>query len=242
MAFGNWESSIHERDEQLKRITSAKRADTTPSCVDKIYKTGIFEGSGKTPYQTTLNSCTCADFARRTLPCKHIYRLAMELGKFEGSFDTGRNKNSLPEDILALPLDAQIALHEVCYENIYAQQRYCAYERNEIGSVLIANRFCKEVHVSVEVLGVFPVCEIKELLFSSDIEGLPKRTSIKRTFLKWLSENGDYAFPLLNNRYYFLELTEQAEQAKHTIYRRLSKKLYPSAAVEEDNIIYTIKL
>lgn len=34
-------------------------------------------------YHTTLTSCTCPDFAERQLPCKHMYRLAEELGYFD---------------------------------------------------------------------------------------------------------------------------------------------------------------
>lgn len=31
-------------------------------------------------YQTTLSSCTCEDFKHRHIPCKHMYRLALEIG------------------------------------------------------------------------------------------------------------------------------------------------------------------
>ena len=34
-------------------------------------------------YITSLGQCDCYDFQRRQLPCKHIYRLAMELGVIE---------------------------------------------------------------------------------------------------------------------------------------------------------------
>lgn len=34
-------------------------------------------------YDVTLNSCTCHDFEARQLPCKHIYKLASELGYLE---------------------------------------------------------------------------------------------------------------------------------------------------------------
>ena len=48
--------------EQLKRIKSAQSAKTTPSSIDREKRTGIFPGSGKKPYETTLQSCTCRDF------------------------------------------------------------------------------------------------------------------------------------------------------------------------------------
>ena len=39
----------------------------------------IHSESGNT-YQTTLNHCSCDDFSYRSKPCKHMYRLALELG------------------------------------------------------------------------------------------------------------------------------------------------------------------
>lgn len=91
--FCVWDLSIHDLPDQQKRIASARKAATSPESVDKATSTGVFPGSGKTPYQTSLTSCTCVDFSKRHLPCKHMYRLAMECGKFEGVFAIGENKN-----------------------------------------------------------------------------------------------------------------------------------------------------
>lgn len=89
-----WGNEIHEKPDQQKRITSAKSSKTTPSSVDKENLSGTFPGSGATPYTTTLTSCTCIDFSRRHLPCKHIYRLAIELGVLNETAQTGMNKNT----------------------------------------------------------------------------------------------------------------------------------------------------
>lgn|GEM_PF-4481726 len=45
----------------------------------------IFKGSGKALYITHLKSCSCVDFGlgHGKRPCKHIYRLAEELGLFQ---------------------------------------------------------------------------------------------------------------------------------------------------------------
>ena len=51
----------------------------TPTEVDVEAETAIFTGSGKSPYETTIISCTCRDYFVRRLPCKHIYRLRYEL-------------------------------------------------------------------------------------------------------------------------------------------------------------------
>lgn len=68
---------IDSQPDQLKRQKSALKCKIIE--LDKENKKAIFKGSGKDPYETTLDSCTCRDFVVRDLPCKHIYRLRMEL-------------------------------------------------------------------------------------------------------------------------------------------------------------------
>lgn len=65
--------------EQVKRQERAKEKKCAPLSVDYENRTAVFKGSGKDPYLATEDSCTCRDFFVRRLPCKHIYRLRMEL-------------------------------------------------------------------------------------------------------------------------------------------------------------------
>ena len=81
MTFSKWPDRLHEETDQQKRIKSAKDAKLTPLFVDSRSFTGHFSGSSGT-YTTTLDDCQCGDFIRRKKPCKHIYRLAMEMGVF----------------------------------------------------------------------------------------------------------------------------------------------------------------
>ena len=76
------EDNIHDDPEQLKRIEKARSSKMKILSIDKENQSAVFAGSGKTPYETTLISCTCRDFTVRKLPCKHMYRLAMECGVF----------------------------------------------------------------------------------------------------------------------------------------------------------------
>ena len=84
-AFGPWPEHPADADEE-KRLASAQQSKTTPTSIDKEHETGVFYGSGKDPYQTTLASCTCNDFVRRKKPCKHVFRLAMELGIIDAAY------------------------------------------------------------------------------------------------------------------------------------------------------------
>ena len=89
-AFGPWTEHPADTDEE-KRLASAQQSKTSPLSVDKEHETGVFYGSGKEPYQTSLASCTCNDFVKRKKPCKHIFRLAMELGIIDAAYKTGRS-------------------------------------------------------------------------------------------------------------------------------------------------------
>ena len=69
------------------RFASAKKKELTPLSLFPDEKSGRFVGSEGSIYTTTLDSCTCADFAIQgyTQPCKHMIRLAMEYGEVPGN-------------------------------------------------------------------------------------------------------------------------------------------------------------
>jgi len=69
--------------DQLRRQVSASHIKCAPVEIDYQNKTAVFAGSGKKPYEVTVNSCTCRDYFVRRLPCKHIYRLRFELENAE---------------------------------------------------------------------------------------------------------------------------------------------------------------
>lgn len=72
-------SDIDSDPDQIKRQKSAAKCKIIS--IDYENGTAVFAGSGKTPYKTTTDTCTCRDYFVRRLPCKHIYRLRMELEK-----------------------------------------------------------------------------------------------------------------------------------------------------------------
>lgn len=80
--FVSLSPSLHNEPDQIKRRISASKIKS-----DKITNHGEYyaiTGSSGDVYKTTLNSCSCFDFASRGLPCKHIYRFAIDHGLIEG--------------------------------------------------------------------------------------------------------------------------------------------------------------
>lgn len=80
--FGKWDASDHLNRDQISRQLRALDNQYIPIFLDRLEEKARFKGNSSPEYETTLNNCTCVDFSKRWLPCKHMYRLAIELGYF----------------------------------------------------------------------------------------------------------------------------------------------------------------
>lgn len=127
--WSKW-NSVHDSDDQKKRVESAKLAKCTPIVFDPENGYAYYEGSlGK--YETFLDRCSCPDFLRRHLPCKHMYRLAMELNLIEGPFLSymhgGYPWKQAVELIEKYPEDVQ----RVFYDHFYTSRKSAAPYRKK---------------------------------------------------------------------------------------------------------------
>lgn len=120
-----WNSDIHNTDHANKRIQSAKSAKLTPIKIDLEDCFGYFRGTSGN-YETWLDTCNCGDFKRFRLPCKHIYRLAIELGILNEIAESNVNMIPQPKEmrinlsdtidvVETLSEDAQRTLLEIAY-------------------------------------------------------------------------------------------------------------------------------
>ena len=81
--FSEESVDLHDTPEQLQR--QDRLTELRVLQLDRVEGTGIVRsGSGDSghSYETSLTKCQCVDFHQRRLPCKHIYRLAAELGVY----------------------------------------------------------------------------------------------------------------------------------------------------------------
>ena len=131
ITFGPWPAELHDQPDQKKRQESALDKKLTPLKVDFTEKSGVFHGSSTSQYRTTLYNCECGDFRRRKAPCKHMYRLSMELMVIPG-IDKAESVNPKVltardndvflsvEDVLRiiadLPEKDQLAFAYICYQ------------------------------------------------------------------------------------------------------------------------------
>lgn len=81
MKFGFYEIPDDELLEACKRLERARAiAVEDILSFDAQSRSMVIQGSEGYPYHVCLDGCECVDYGRRLLPCKHIYRLALELG------------------------------------------------------------------------------------------------------------------------------------------------------------------
>ena len=127
----DWLNIFDENDQ--KRLDSAKKGELTPKEISDAGE-GIFVGSSRN-YNTTLTFCECEDFRRRERPCKHIFRLAIELRVIEENaisdarfqrIHKSNNCLSIEEaksNISSLSTEIIILLRDIMYEMLYHKKR-----------------------------------------------------------------------------------------------------------------------
>ena len=247
MNFGKWDNAAHSGGEQQKRIATAKKAATTPAVVDRENKAAEFKGSGKVPYITTLDSCNCGDFTKRRLPCKHIYRLALELGLLNGEgAETGINKNDYIDHIFTLTPPAQELLYSLISQHKDEERTTVICERNENHNSLLHAGLIIETVINKDYTSGLDIHSLKRLLVPFEIcaEPLGKKVSKKREYLcRWLIDNEAAIIPMIQNHFIALEFTEQLDELKKHIYSRFRKKFireivpteYWGGEVDENN-------
>lgn len=83
VGWNKWDPSVHRAEGQTKRYNTANSSEymqikqyNVNSCVTKIMgESGRF-------YLVHENGCSCPDFRKRQLPCKHMYYTASALPKY----------------------------------------------------------------------------------------------------------------------------------------------------------------
>lgn len=172
--WSKW-NDIHILTEQQKRQERAKEKTMTPISIDTENSTGIFKGSSG-QYKTSLSECSCRDFILRRFPCKHMYRLAYELGLFELSnvATVSLDANNRPIS----PLNKVEAFEKVRAVLTQDEQKTFAYfcylcKNNQLGeqlvseplaSKLIANELAEEVTDIQILLKYMRMNDIKKIL------------------------------------------------------------------------------
>lgn len=83
--WNKWTVSLHNEKSQANRRERAKSSQYIPiklytEKLEGVFKASENDGESEAYYLTTLEDCECLDYMRNGKPCKHMYRLAHELG------------------------------------------------------------------------------------------------------------------------------------------------------------------
>ena len=175
-----WEPEVHESSDAKKRIASAQKADLTPLKIeareDKTY--GYFQGRhGR--YETSLEFCPCGDFHIRQMPCKHIYRLAMELHLIDGNIVNDTSKIKIPKAKNGLELIPSLDIIESCSEDAQKilLRLFSEIKKGTYRIVINKNDFAKELIN-------------KNILTEFDDDNLKHKELNKKEIVKRLKEKG----------------------------------------------------
>ena len=228
MTFGKWPEEIHISEDQLSRIKSATSAKTTPMSIDKDSMTGIFAGSGKEPYQVNLDSCTCGDFHRRKLPCKHIYRLAIELGVLNIRAESGVNKNSQISleaavgELENLCDESQQTIKSFLYEGLFHKESIFSVLASECGEDILSCNLLNTVDNPQVALRALKRNQIIAILDQHDIVGF-KRNLSRENLARWCIDNVSNLWDVFPTIYTF-KFAEDFQTSQRRAYSYLLRK------------------
>lgn len=227
-----WEiwDDIHDDPEQQKRIESASKSACTPVLIDQTSCTGKFKGSSGN-HSTALDSCSCIDFNRRRRPCKHMYRLAMELELLNVSFKSDTSaivephakRASLSDSVSIIEqlTVSQQKLLDVALGKMNSKQPTCCLPTSQDLQVLIDSGFLHPAQDVAISLSKYKKDELIALANSLDII-FPVTVKKKNEIIDFLLSN---AMEQISNTPLLYTVVEYSPNIKHgKLHMYLSRK------------------
>lgn len=155
--FFNTGDFLHTDVDQVKRQKTSVKLNVQE--IDKDAQTGKIND-----YSVSLSECSCRDFILRKKPCKHMYRLAHELGLFQlagkivndhsmKNYAARRDtKKHLVEVVSQLCDEDKYVLYEIMYEYLYHGKIPTAMKKSAIPDILIKEQLISVVDTNIEAL------------------------------------------------------------------------------------------
>lgn len=191
-------TKFHCSDEQYKRFKRACSSDEIGKIVSiNKYNLSCKIHSSKdynTIYKTTLKDCSCPDFSEHKVPCKHMYKLALELGIITPEWDISGIPKDLKESIDSLDLSDLCAFLSLLKENYYSYGMFFTKMSN-VPSALIDSELVNEYHSSAGYAQIldqnYSKNDIIAELSLAKNSYTPKASSTKRDMIQWIVENDE---------------------------------------------------
>ena len=158
--FFDSENPLNKEQDQLKRQKSALKLNV--KSIEHVNKTGVIND-----YDVSLTFCSCGDFIRRRKPCKHMYRLAHELGIFhlngnvvnDSSMKNDTEKKELSKKLLKiveeLGEDGKFVLYNVMYAYMYQGKIPLTIKNTATLKELVNNELVSYTDFNIDSLSAF---------------------------------------------------------------------------------------
>lgn len=272
MIFGAWPEELHFEPEQLLRIERARRIPSDDVHIDVRTMSGHITGSKKPNsndrhiYDVNVYGCTCGDFIANKLPCKHMYRIAIECGlinsyskeQFREAIGAIENLTDEAQQFLKAVLAVVTpANYGVFWAECDEKSKYItktSWRADNYSPVpmewLSSNPYLDIVPVDWPMLSIKEITDIlaaNKISLPDELDG----TDVKDDLVKWIKREAKNNTQYLPNRFYVYAIFHQKIMAQALVYLRRKYDLstytfskgsrglkvqYPSGAVFEKPI------
>lgn len=226
--LGDWQQTFNDED-QLKRFNSSKKFECTPIMFNREDATATFQGKSHR-YQTSLNNCECVDFIRNQKACKHMYRLALEMGLLEGTFESNVLKisNQLSTEhaltfIDILSDEAQKIVQDFLYYHLYKKRENYGYIKSTILNELLNNEVFIVCDDAPALFDPFGRNELNEKIAPYSIPGFKKNLK-KEKLIDWVIATAPHIITELTSDAVAVTLHPKFTKTKRKVYSHLKQK------------------
>ena len=215
-------NSLYGEPEQVKRQKAALRLNV--QSVDQASSSGKIND-----YSVTLDDCSCRDFAIHHKPCKHMYRLAHELGVFHLSGEvindssmksvaaSTLDKEAVISAASSLSEESKDVLYHVMYSYLYHSKKPVAFESSKLSPDILAGGLVSPVECDFGALA--------DHVRKSDLSALVKehgckiKLTKKLTILEELRSNYPDLFQSIVDNLVFLIPSPSVLAAPRKVYK-----------------------
>lgn len=218
---------LHDEADQLKRQNAALKLNV--QSVDSAAAIGKIND-----YDVSLDFCPCIDFSRRHLPCKHMYRLAHELGVFplagkvvndpavRNTVATKHTRTALKQAIAELPKRAQ----EILQECVSLNDRFFNNSfQSDIQALVNAGFATTRPITFFDIADQFTIADMLEMCPNEKPSSKSRRKPVIDFFVEHYSDNAKQVVDDLHGDDVYIEVTNVIQTDIATVQRFLARIL-----------------
>lgn len=174
-------------------------------------------------YKTTLNNCDCEDFLKSGLPCKHIYKLALELGIIDVNWDISGISHDLKNTLDALlysDMDSFLKL----LVNYPSTDDLFEVKKREVPESLVEAGLVIEPCDRSDFYRILDESYYRNDIFTALTTAknsyTPNSSSAKTEMISWILDNDEKLLNRLLKKHYYIRLSPEVYRCKKFILRQ----------------------